>query len=130
MSERRTSVRARAPRPLLLGALLAGLESAALVLAAVLEVATTVAERATMGTTTALFFLVYAAGLAWCAWGLTRAATWARSPVVLAQLIQLGVAWSFRGGSTTLVALVLAAVAVAVLVCVLHPRSTAALVED
>ena len=37
--------------------------------------------------------------------------SWARSPVVLAQLLQLGVAWSFRQEPTTWVAVALAVVA-------------------
>ena len=61
-------------------------------------------SRPTMGITTSLFFVVYGVGLGWCAWQLRRLESWARAPIVLAQLIQLGVAWSFRGGSTTAVA--------------------------
>ncbi len=56
-----------------------------------------------------------------------RLRSWARAPVVLAQLIQLLVGFGFWGGGTTLVAVVLVGVAVAVLVAVLHPRSIAAL---
>jgi hypothetical protein len=41
----------------------------------------------------------------------------------------LGLAWSFRGGSTTWVAIVLAVVAVVVLVGLLHPASIDALTE-
>ena len=48
-------------------------------------------------------------------------------PGVLAQLIQLGVAWSFWGGETTGVALAVAAAAVVVLVCVFLPASLHAL---
>ena len=51
--------------------------------------------------------------------------SWARSPVILAQLIQLGIAWSFRGGDTTVVAVVLALVSLIVVVGVLHPASIA-----
>jgi hypothetical protein len=43
-------------------------------------------------------------------------------------LILLPLAWSFVGGRTTWVAVVLAALAIAVLVGVLHPRSTAVFV--
>ena len=57
-----------------------------------------------MGVTTAVFFAVYGAALLLCAWSVHRGQSWARSPIVLAQLIQLGLAWSFRGGDTTLVA--------------------------
>ena len=60
----------------------------------------------------------------------TRRASWARSPVVLAQLIQLGLAWSFRGGETTWIAIALAVVAVVVVAGVLHPASIEALSDD
>ena len=79
------------------------------------------------GSTSLFFFLAYAVFLAVCAWELRRLRSWARAPVVLAQLIQLLVGTSFWGGSTTPVAVILVGVAVAVLVAVLHPRSLAAL---
>jgi uncharacterized membrane protein (DUF2068 family) len=53
---------------------------------------------------------------------------WSRGPAVVAQLILLPIAWSFRGGPTTWVSGALAALAIAVLVGVLHPRSTAVFV--
>jgi hypothetical protein len=43
-------------------------------------------------------------------------------------LILLPIAWSFWGGATTWVSITLAVLAIAVLVGVLHPRSTAAFV--
>ncbi len=46
---------------------------------------------------------------------------------MLAQLIELGVAWSFRGGSTTWVSILLAVPAVAVLAVVFSPSTTQAL---
>ena len=49
---------------------------------------------------------------------------------MLAQLIQLGVAWSFRGGETTWVAIALAVVALVVLAGLLHPASIDATSED
>lgn len=118
------------PRPLLVAAAVTGLEALVLAVSAVLEMANLSPERVTMGLTTSIFFLGYALGLALCAWMLTRLAPWARAPVVLTQLIQLGVAWSFRGGDTTPLALGLAAVSVVVLVGLLHPASTAALIDD
>jgi hypothetical protein len=93
----------------------------------VLEAASLTVGRLTMGITTAVFFLAYGAGLLVCAWALRGLHSWARSPVVLAQLIQLGLAWSFRGGETTYVAVGLALVAAVVLVGVLHPASIGAL---
>ncbi len=49
---------------------------------------------------------------------------------MLAQLLQLGVAWSFRGGDTTWVAICLAVVAVIVLAGILHPQSVDALSDE
>ena len=118
------------PAPLLVAASLAGVEGLLLLGYAVLELASTDSERAAVGLSTALFFAAYGAALIWCAWGLSRLRSWSRSPVVLAQLIQLGVAWGFVGGDTTLVAVVIAAVAAIVLVGVFAPSSLDALSED
>lgn len=101
-----------------------------LVVLGVTELVAVSGERLTMGVTTVLFFLLYGAGLAWCAWRLVRLDSWARAPVVLAQLIQLGVATSFVGGGSTGVAVTLALVAAAVLVGVFHPASLAALSDE
>ncbi|HET7328463.1 MAG TPA: hypothetical protein VFJ14_14395 [Nocardioidaceae bacterium] len=76
------------------------------------------------------FFGAYAVALLVCARGLWHQRRWSRGPVVFAQLIQLGVAWSFFGGSTPAVALTLVAIAVAVLALVLAPASTAALLGE
>ena len=125
-----TDRRADLPVPLLVAAGGAALEALVLLGLALAELVNISAVRVTMGASTAVFFLMYAAGLALCAWFLTRLAPWARAPVILTQLIQLGLAWSFLGGDTTLVAVALAAVAVVVLVGVLHPASTRALIDD
>ena len=79
------------------------------------------------GSTASLFFLAYAAFLVVCAWQLGRLQSWARAPVVLAQLIQVLSGADFGGGETTAAAVGLIALAVAVLVALLHPRSTAAI---
>jgi hypothetical protein len=47
----------------------------------------------------------------------------------MAQLIQLGVAWSFWGGATTWVSVSLGLVALLVLAGLLHPQSIDALAE-
>ena len=120
--------RTRPPRPLVLAVALVVLEALVLAVLAVLELAHLGSGRLTMGVTTALFFLGYAAALLLCGYGLLRLVSWARSPVVLAQLIQLGLAWSWR--QTAAVAVPLALVAVAVLAGVLAPPSIAALEPD
>jgi hypothetical protein len=121
----------RPPLLLRIAAVLAGLEGITFVLYGLAVLAAISGARATMGVTTAVFFLVYGAGLAVAAWALSRARSWARAPIVLAQLIQLGVAWSFRSGAATLLAVALAVVALVVLGGVLNPASLRATeVED
>jgi hypothetical protein len=96
----------------------------------ILELANLRSIRLTMGVTTSLFFLAAAAGLAWCAWSLWNLRRWARGPVVMAQLIQLGIAWNLRDSSTLFLAVGLAVTAVLVIVGLLHPASTHVLEED
>jgi hypothetical protein len=119
----------RIPPPLAVATALVGVEAVLLVLVGLAELLALTGERMAMGLTTTLFFVVYGAGLGWCAWRLSRLASWARAPVVLAQLIQLGVAWSFRGGATTVAAVILAVIALVVVAGVMHPRSLAALAD-
>ena len=116
-----------APAPLVVAASLTAVEGLVVGIFGVLELASLSSGRVTMGLTTAVFFAAYAVGLVWCAWSLTRLLPWARSPVVLAQLIQLGLAWNFRGGSTTPIAIGLAVVALLVLAGLFHPASMKAL---
>jgi hypothetical protein len=84
-------------------------------------------DQMVIGVSTSIFFLAYGAGLLACSWGLNAVRPWARGPVLLAQLIWLGLAWSFRDGATLLVALFLAVFAVVALAGLLHPRSIEAL---
>lgn len=120
----------RAPSVVRAAAVLVALEALALLVLAVLELLALTGERLVMGISTTIFFAGYGAALLVGAWGLVRPWDVARSPIVVAQLIQLGVAWSFRGGDTAPVAAVLAVVALAVLVLVLLPASTAFLVPE
>ena len=71
--------------------------------------------------------LVMGGALLVCAYGLFHVRSWGRSPVVVVQLIVFLTAWSFWGGDTRPVAVVLAVVSLATLVCLLHPRSIEAL---
>jgi hypothetical protein len=106
---------------------LVAVEGMLLVLYGVAEIFALTGARAAMGVTTAVFFLAYGAALVFCAWSLTRLRSWARAPVVLAQLIQALVAWGFRGGDTAAVAVALLLAAVLVLVGIFHPASVDAL---
>ncbi|HYF71508.1 MAG TPA: hypothetical protein VD864_01740 [Nocardioides sp.] len=118
------------PAPLVAAASLVAVEAVLLLGYAVLELANVSADRVAVAVTTSVFFAGYGALLLVCAHAVTRGRSWARSPIVLAQLIQLGVAWSFRGGETTLVAIALAVVALVVLAGLLAPSSVDALSES
>jgi hypothetical protein len=121
------STRSDAPAPLVVAAAVAALEGLLTAGFAVLELASLTSGRVTMGLTTAAFFAAYGALLMVCGWQLTRLAGWARSPVLLSQLIQLGMAWSFRDGDTLPVAIGLAVLAAVVLAGLFHPASMKAL---
>lgn len=86
--------------------------------------------RAVVGVGVAVLMLAFAVLLLAAARALLRRRRWARAPVVMVQLIMLPVGWSFHGGRTTWVAVVMIVVALATLLMVLHPRSTRALVPD
>jgi hypothetical protein len=116
-----------APPTLVGAAVLVGLEGLFMVVMGVLELFALHATRATLAITTGLFFLALGAGLLGCAWGLFRVRSWARGPVLAAELIGVLLSFNFWGGETTLVAVVILLVSVAVLVGVLHPASTRAL---
>ena len=77
------------PPPLSVAVSLTFLEVFALVLEGFSLLPSTTNERAAMNVTSVAFFLLYGGALAWCAWNLRRLRSWARSPVVLAQLIQI-----------------------------------------
>lgn len=112
-----------APAPLTVAVGLTGVEGLVMLGYAVLEAANTSSERLAMGLTTALFFALYGVGLLFAAWAVHRRHSWARSPIVLAQLIQLGLAWNLRGGETLPVAIAMAVVGLVVIVGLLHPAS-------
>jgi len=118
------------PAPLLTAASLAAVEGGFMAVLAVLELAALSEGRVTMGLTTAVFFAGYGAALVLCAGAVLRRHGWARGPILLAQLIQLGVAWSFRGDQTTAVAVAIAVVAAVVIAGIVHPASIDALAGE
>jgi hypothetical protein len=109
------------PPPLTAAASLVAIEGFVLVALAVAELANLSSDRMSMGISTAIFFLVYGAALGFCAWALTRQQGWTRGPVLLTQLIQLGLAWNLR--DVPLVAVALAVTAAVVLAGMLHPAT-------
>jgi hypothetical protein len=114
-------------RMLRLAAFVCLLEALALVVMAVVEIASLDSDRLAVGLTTTVFFIVYALGLAVCARALIRTRSWARAPLLLAQLIQLGLAWSFLGSGTAWIAALLAVPAVFVAVVLVLPGTAVVL---
>ncbi len=122
-----TASRRQPPRPLLITVVMTLAQSVAAIIIGVLELFHLSGQRLTMGVTTTLFFVAYGVFLVIAARQLSRLSPWARGPVLLSQLIWLGVAWSFLGGGTTWLAVLLALSAIAALAGLLHPDSRAAL---
>ena len=118
------------PAPLVAAAVLVGLEGLCLGVLAALELVSLDFDRVALAVTTCLFFLAFGGGLLLCARGLLRVRSWARGPVVAAELIGVLLSFSFWGGATTLAAVVILVVSIAALVGVLHPASTNALAAD
>jgi len=116
---------AQAPPPLVVAASLAGLEGLALLIGAVLELVDMSSGHASLAISLAVFFAAYAALLFAAALALNRVHTWPRGPVLISQLILLGLAWGSR--HEPLLAIGMAIVAVVTIVGVIHPASIEAL---
>lgn len=113
------------PAPLVVAASLAALEGLGLVLLAVAEVASIDGERVSLGVSVSVFFLLVAAAVLACAAGLLRLAAWARGPLLLTQLIALGLAWNVK--DLWLVSVLLVVAALVALAGMLHPDTMRAL---
>ena len=118
------------PPPLVVAASLAAVEGGLVVLFGLVQLSSLASDQLSSGLALSAFFVGYGAALVFCAWQLNRIRPWARGPVLLAQLIQLGIAWSFWGGNTTWVSLSLGFVALVVLAGLLHPQSIDALNDE
>jgi hypothetical protein len=106
---------------------LVALEALALLVFATVALFTINSDRFVLGATNAVFFFAYGLGLAVCARGLVRLRSWCRGPIVLAQIIQLGIAWSSIGSGMVWLTVALIVPAVVVLASVLAPSTTHAL---
>ena len=118
----------RRPLTIVVAATLLALEGLVGLAYAALEVGQIRMPRAEVGVGVAILMAGFGLLLLLVARGVFLGKRWSRGPAVATQLILLPIAWSFKGGSTTWVSVVLAALAIAVLVGVLHPRSTAVFV--
>jgi hypothetical protein len=110
---------------LALAAVLLALEAAAAIVFGVIAATSMHSNRVVVGAGTAVLMVGYGALLAAAARGVWRGRRWSRGPTIATQLIQLPVAWSFVGGQTTWLALLLGTVSVVALICLILPSSTA-----
>ncbi len=97
---------------------------------AALETASIHSDRVSLGVATAVFFGAYAVLLLTAAWALAHGQAWARGPVLLTQLIVLGVAWSLRGELPMVLTAVLVVAALVAVTGIVHPASIAHLARD
>ncbi len=118
------------PAPLVAAASLAGVEALGLAGLGVLALADVDRERLTVGLTVGAFLVLCAAGLGAAAWSLSRGVGWGRGPVLIAQLIVLGAAWTNREALPVVVTAMLAVTAVVTILGVVHPASVERLARD
>ena len=109
------------PPPLVVAASLAALEGTALVVGGVLELFHIGSGSVSLAISLAVFFVAYGALLLAGAVGLYRVVAWPRGPVLISQLILLGLAWGLRDHIGA--ALVMAVVAVVTFAGLVHPAS-------
>jgi hypothetical protein len=114
---------------LITAAALVSVEALIFAVLAVLELFNVSSDRVGLGVGVTLFLLVIAGGLLYAGWRVAHGDAWARSPLVFAQLLQLGLAWNFRGDPAWL-APSIALPAVVVLACLLSPPVTRALTDQ
>ena len=121
-------VSGRRPLTIVVAAALLAAEALIALGYAVLEIGQVRVSRVAVGLGVTILMACFGLLLLVVARGVLLGRRWSRGPAVATQLILLPIAWSFRGGVTTWVSVVLATLAIAVLVGVLHPRSTAVFV--
>ena len=118
----------RRPLTIVVAAVLLALEALIALAYAALEIGQVRVSRAVVGVGVTILMACFGVFLLFVARSVFRGKRWSRGPAVATQLILLPLALSFAGGGTTWVSVGLAGLAIAVLVGVLHPRSTAVFV--
>jgi hypothetical protein len=118
----------RPPTPLLVATAIAGLQGLGLVALGVVGLLDLVSSRLEVGVSVAVFFVLYGVLLLGCALALWRLSSWARGPVLLTQLIQIGIAWNARDNAPLAAALLV--VAVVAVVAMLRPATIRALLGE
>jgi len=109
------------------GAGIVALEALVFVVLAVLDIANLSGDRRGFGIGVGVLLAIYGAFQMWAAWRFTHGDAWARSPMVVTQLIQLLLAWNLRGADPTWLAPVAGSLAIVALACLLAPPVTQAL---
>ena len=118
------------PRPLKVTITVVVAQAVALVVLSILQLFNLHDNRLAMSFTSIAFWLLIAGALVVCARALVNLHSWARSPIVLVEFINLGLAWSFR--EMPVVGVVLFLASAAALIGIFAPVSLHALdpVED
>ncbi|WP_152360581.1 hypothetical protein [Microlunatus speluncae] len=109
---------------LLIAAGLLGVEALGTAAFAIFEISQIRFDRIVVGGGTVVLLIGYAILLGATARGVFLGRRWSRGPAVATQLLQLPVAWSFRGGTTDWIFYLLAGVSLVALVCLVVPAST------
>jgi hypothetical protein len=117
-------------RPLVVAAAILALEGLLSLGFGVLELVQVHLSRLLLGGGVAIIMICYAALLLAVSRGVLRGRRWSRAPGIATQLLQLPIAWSFRGTQTGWIAGTLALSALVVLVCLLLPTSTVIFVPE
>jgi len=115
---------------ILVAALVVALEAVAALAIAVLSVLDLSSDTVGIGVGAGLFFGAYGLGQLFAAGALMRGVSWARSPLVVTQLIQLLLAWQLGDSTSTVIVVALAVSGIVVLACLLSPPVTRALRVD
>lgn len=115
----------RTPRPLKVAALVSGIQGLAMVGLAVLQVVAVAPGRLAIALGVGALFLAYGVLLILATRSLLRGESWGRGPVLLTQLIQLGVAWGIRADAPLVLTGVLVVTAATAIVGIVHPSSVA-----